>query len=1435
MTWISEVPNDWFLGMTIGVATYLLYRFLVFGEEGSRLPRLICRVTNSIRLGRKFIFAIIYVASIVMILFLPSLHDVLSINYVQWTELQIYDWLRLLATFLLTTFLPGSAILRLLSKKREFNVTEHLVFSYVFSVFFTFLVSYSLIILGFGLVKYAVHSIIGANVVFLALVILKPLREMSSKRSHSPSCSTKRAGKSASHKVRCSVLLFLCMIAFVAFFMHSVLPDFPYIFSEDYWRYLGLSMHIVKAEGPKFMVGLNGEMLSAYFPLFHIFLASFVILSQLPVINATLILYSFYMMPILSFYLMASSLYKKNSERKALLATVFWFFFSGFTWLVVAFCKLTGNQTGWDSLIFSLARGNLGDITYNFNHLIFGNSPMTISLTCFFATFYLTRRKTFDRKCLVLTSVAFFVGYLAHIFEMLLFVILYLPILFLLNQNDTERLEKISKSILITMAFLVLAELIAFGTLTRSIYMALAGLYILSLIFFSYVRRRLKVKLRLSGGKVRNNIIKFGMILTLYLWFLSFIIWAYIYPDFQYPLYPVYYLPLGSGVAGFIMVIGLIYHNLRTNTKEKFGNGTKIFLFSIPLLLLLGESMRFLLAMESYITYTYPWMRQRLGVLVYFGGPSKVRLYLGIAVSIIAAFFTSQAFKKIRSRIGHLRTRAFAAFLLTLIVILGIGSTVLSTDLWSMIGETYKTKYQRFSQEEFEALDYLCRNLARDENILTLTEISQANLNHFISTTQNFKERELVFTSKEPEFVFSILSALNIKYVYMASRDRDTLKNEAFAEGFISRLIPHLPIVFNNSEVTLYDVPSFSPSTASSFSTVYSPYAYYPFSMLGLSGISYSIYLPEDRTLFQSTTIMLPADFPEYVLKLEPNMSFFDEFQNYTSGSDGRPRWEPLSGSWRVEGEAYIEDTVSYAAETFMPENYSDFVMMVDIVSTTAESKFGGGVVFRWQDASNYYLFAIRKEGNTAFYVVKAGEIIKKVFGPSVNPLEKHTLRVVCKEEWINIYIDGNLNIDVIDETFAGGRLGLTNRKAVTHFDDVKVWRYKRLLNLEQASEYLEWIEGGGHLIVLNSLGRGIFAHVLSLETNETVRANSIRGIAASVSMPEFHLPILTSRDPNVEIIANYTYNYRKVSDFGLSKKIGDGQITFVNIYPYFQVLQNTSKHDVSQQLFLGLREIPKVLDLSFPMSSNGPHQHFEVANENVTCNGEVKIEFSEALIRQNVTLCADVLTLKNDTVDRTIRNAKIKNIRIVGTPASTITTCRAQLTSSIATYSSVKLTEPFNWTLVVPENCSVDIEILDEKIQDVSLREGVLRLLKANKSSSSSILIKQPLVTNHGETIFDEFPFRKAFIDLDFNKGIIKGEVGFWISSTSEKMMLLNGFHYDGVLLKSTTDYLFGDGVAAWLLEWSIIPWSEISSPIHTFLTIVILGFCLVLLRGRA
>ena len=119
-----------------------------------------------------------------------------------------------------------------------------------------------------------------------------------------------------------------------------------------------------------------------------------------------------------------------------------------------------------------------------------------------------------------------------------------------------------------------------------------------------------------------------------------------------------------------------------------------------------------------------------------------------------------------------------------------------------------------------------------------------------------------------------------------------------------------------------------------------------------------------------------------------------------------------------------------------------DVEVTVQFKAFKGEVDQGGGLVWRYQDAKNYYVARMNPlESNYRVYKVVDGKRIQLESAKDLKVASNtwHTLKIRQVGSQITCYLDGKKNLETKDDTFAAGKIGVwTKADAETYFDQLQ-------------------------------------------------------------------------------------------------------------------------------------------------------------------------------------------------------------------------------------------------------------------------------------------------------------------------------------------------------------------------------------------------------------
>jgi len=153
-------------------------------------------------------------------------------------------------------------------------------------------------------------------------------------------------------------------------------------------------------------------------------------------------------------------------------------------------------------------------------------------------------------------------------------------------------------------------------------------------------------------------------------------------------------------------------------------------------------------------------------------------------------------------------------------------------------------------------------------------------------------------------------------------------------------------------------------------------------------------------------------------------------------------------GEWKVvssDGEKVLAQQAKNSNSTFnlgfiTDTKAKDVDLSVKMKAIAGEIDQGGGLVWRAEDKSNYYLARFNPlEDNYRLYKVQDGKRTLFVNADIKATPGWHTLRVVMRGDQIECFFDGKKSLEHADSTFTNaGMIGLWSKAdAQSYFDDL--------------------------------------------------------------------------------------------------------------------------------------------------------------------------------------------------------------------------------------------------------------------------------------------------------------------------------------------------------------------------------------------------------------
>jgi hypothetical protein len=759
--------------------------------------------------------------------------------------LKIDTVLTMICAIIVSFFLPGYVLLRLLQFHASKSWIEWLALSFALSIGLTS-------ILFTAVLPFTTYKALLLSVVYVGISLCPLLKTRICKPCENPEVHGKDCVK---HDLS-DVLLLSWVIGFFVFAISSLYPQMA----------LSPGLDIVRLFSSSRLLTLAPETVSSFYPWFHMPLANLYELSRQSIEIFQTGLAYLSVVVIFSFYVMAKAYLKDVDRRAPILATVFFSVFAGFGWLPFFREKLAVFDSSMQlDLLRISSDASYMDVGYGQGSwLWFWFRPMTVAFTVFFMLLYLLSRKDIPNRWFIpLFSFLTLTLGLIHVPELVLFTVFLLVLVLFMPKNFNLRLKGASLATLIGCAvyFSYAFVLGIFGivkTPSMDTFLILAitafASYLITRksnwqgIRFSSVSRVLK------SVEILTLAIALVFIVGLLTWFSSPDMFSVSYVSETYYI-PLMMYPILLGITGFFALHGLIVIS-KTHRNNLAVVCVILFLF----VLVFGKFVSFI----------------NIEIMDLLYGERRFLPAIFAAVAMLASVsFLKQASKFIRQK-----KKLLLAIVVSLIIITGITSTTLSIEYWNSPNDV--------NYYALEAAEYLSLPSNREIRtpILTAPPTTRSLAEYIPSPYVVDSYRYPIWESRYPEATSLILYSKYYPppYLYLTNQDFDNILTRYTDSYFTKHMFPTLSEAYSNPGITVYTLPEGTPPSVDSDVLLVIPNDesvdyLYAYGMLSLGQYEYTACLISDfKTIVKGEHIILPRDDEGY-LKLLENLQSQVEFQ----------------------------------------------------------------------------------------------------------------------------------------------------------------------------------------------------------------------------------------------------------------------------------------------------------------------------------------------------------------------------------------------------------------------------------------------------------------------------------------------------------------------------------------------------------------------------
>lgn len=154
--------------------------------------------------------------------------------------------------------------------------------------------------------------------------------------------------------------------------------------------------------------------------------------------------------------------------------------------------------------------------------------------------------------------------------------------------------------------------------------------------------------------------------------------------------------------------------------------------------------------------------------------------------------------------------------------------------------------------------------------------------------------------------------------------------------------------------------------------------------------------------------------------------------------------WTPTAGTWSVvtDGSKVYKQTSTSgeAVSVTGSSSWSNYSVQAIMKLYDAPANNASGIIGRYADNDNYYLFRLTTTGQVQLYKKSGGTFTLLQDAPmTVNINTPYTLKLTFSGSSINGFVNGSSMISVTDTSISSGKIGLRTYKQTASFDDVTV------------------------------------------------------------------------------------------------------------------------------------------------------------------------------------------------------------------------------------------------------------------------------------------------------------------------------------------------------------------------------------------------------------
>lgn len=1341
------------------------------------------------------IFQIIH--PLLIFIFMIVMIDNSNLVFISWVDISLMSIIRFFCGIYLANFYMGYYTIKIINREffKSFCLINKLIISFIVS---------NVISLIMGIVNLFINGVVSKYFavygVFIYSFIIYLLYIVSYRGGLGGLYTRKKQFELNIISLNIIILIIFFIVGYVIIYLSF---GNSHMMHGDLMNHHGVTMNLISN-------GITKDI-SAYYPYYHIILANMVLISGLPSMNAFVLFGLLNIYYILSFYSLTKSIFYKDIKL-AVTSTIFFTIFNGFEWIMVYINIYSVNNYDLYGMLMGVANNTWHGILYSSFQQLYYYAPHSLGMIYFINFLYFSRNNKLNKS--IIYQIIFFLTILLsltmHLLEYFIIGILIMSIL-VTNKIYNKKINKI----IIYMYFLAGITAIFFDILLmKFIYIRRDIVFIILINLLIVIVKNVNIKpIKLKITKLR----KIMIFLLMYLVGISFII-IYNPPHSlsDYVIYgakimPWFFYPLKIGVIIFLFLIYLF------NMKTSYDDIKSL----ITIMALLGSSK-----IISYVNIS----------MTYLGINEKAIFpYLIVFFSILSA----QSFIYILGRIKKssinslMIKRILSIIFVSLIFLSGTYSTLFQIFVWNYRGQ--HDRFSTISEQDIEAIEYF-RNEGPGRIIILkntpdsydlwykLENLAGRIKGPFWAFHEDWNKLELDTFENPESFYYYLRTYLNVTYVGVTKNNEreSTIKSHSL----VSDLIKYSQLTFDNDIVSVYRLSEYTSNNKPEVLVLFPDYV--EWMTKGSTQISYKSKYPEGVDFFTESAKYWVSNSPDVSFSLS-NQSICNQFSvmvnNFTGERNLDLSLDELNISKYSQLDFYIKSNLD-ATQIRLGSDSSNYFYK-SIGNLISDSNHFVSINIQIEDDSSWNMYGnpiwdeitfIRFNvlNNQADPIFIDGLYFVEKYAPH---LDDEGIKKVANT--LGLLTNSGINMDICSkEDFI--------QVIQSNGYDVIVLPYDLEYGDPMFRLIQTYVEHGGNILVINSLGEFDFASMLGLSYVEDMLVEEVICKETSIHIPDQSVRILSTNDSNTETIACY-YGENNYEGLVYKKSIGGGNIYYLNINSFLNLLFNDQfDHTNNYNLSKVLNEI---YTDEFPQNSDFDYQtHDLVSKHLVNLNGLTNLTSYSTSLFFDFAQARSITFLKNDEIIKYV-DVTIESLNITKGSINSINLCSNNtnlLPMPLGKYALLNVkSADLEILMDSSTKCILNI-IYNNEVVSIPISNTIIRI---NQLSSVDILMKKLHIQNMGKTIISkvwasEDIIRDVQARLFTKPLVITGKTNFDVLASDGTYLFLSNFDFDGEYVFSQKPYqnkpTFLD------FEISSIPWQDLmfSTDHLMLLSILLMGF---------